>query len=96
VARRRRHRRGACGRRVDGLRRRRLRHDRRAATPWPGGSGRRRRHRAAVEPHAVVHRPVRVSQLAPGPDGSLWVGGRFPGFPSAAQSGIARFAPAGP
>jgi hypothetical protein len=35
-----------------------------------------------------------VRALEFGPDGSLWVGGRFTGFDAApAQSGIARFAP---
>jgi hypothetical protein len=34
-----------------------------------------------------------VQALAFGPDGSLWAGGPFAGFPTVAQSGIARFAP---
>ena len=34
-----------------------------------------------------------VSALAVAPDGTLWAGGGFSGFPNAAQSGIARFAP---
>jgi hypothetical protein len=34
-----------------------------------------------------------VSTLALAPDGSLWAGGSFTGFPGIAQSGVARFAP---
>jgi hypothetical protein len=34
-----------------------------------------------------------VRVLALGPDGSVWVGGDFTGFPSAQQSSIARFKP---
>ena len=34
-----------------------------------------------------------VDALAFGPDGSLWVGGRFRGFATVPQSGIARFKP---
>ena len=34
-----------------------------------------------------------VQALALGPDGSVWVGGEFRGFPTAEQSGIARFEP---
>jgi hypothetical protein len=34
-----------------------------------------------------------VGALALGPDGSLWAGGSFTGFPTVSQSGIARFTP---
>jgi hypothetical protein len=34
-----------------------------------------------------------VAALAFAPDGSLWIGGQFTGFPTAPQSGIARFKP---
>ena len=37
-----------------------------------------------------------VDALAVRPDGSLWAGGAFPGFPTVAQSGIARFALSNP
>ena len=52
------------------------------ATPW---------NPSPVEPYGGVFQLV--SDLAVGPDGSLWVGGSFTGFPTAAQSGIARFRP---
>jgi hypothetical protein len=35
--------------------------------------------------------PRPITALAAGPDGSLWIGGAFTRFPTAAQSGIARF-----
>ena len=51
------------------------------ATPW---------NPSPVAPYAGVFRVV--SALAIGPDGSVWVGGGFSGFPTAPQSGIAKFA----
>src|SRR5207302_1974316 len=76
------------------------------STVYAGGGflsigGQARKHLAALDAgtgHATRWNPApgplgTVSTIAVGPDGSVWVGGSFTGFPSVAQSGIARFAP---